>query len=135
VLTTGVPRIEAEGLSSSSSPCGTELMSRMGWQISVAPVSNCTMHATTNGLRNNWVYFLPAWLHAMILPIALAPVYEYCNKAESCFVSIYLLVLLVAWGVGVIPVWKRRMAAPSAMACILWPQAPYAIYSIATMSG
>lgn len=85
-----------------------------------------------NSVFENWVYFAPAWLHAAIVPFAARPAFDYCQGTESCFIAVCLIPLVLSWGVGLMPVWKRRVPAETAMACILLPQAPYVIHEIFT---
>lgn len=50
-----------------------------------------------------------------------------------CFVGVWLVLLGLVWGIATIPVFRRRFAAANALALVLWPLAPYILYSIAQL--
>jgi hypothetical protein len=84
-------------------------------------------------IRAAWPYFLPAWLHALLLPILVSWLAVYFRQNENCCALLYQMSFVV-WLFAVIPVRKRLVGVSHAILFILLPYVPLVVSSIAAMS-
>ncbi len=83
-------------------------------------------------VKTAWPYFIPAWLHAMLLPIIISTLCTLLRNSENYFALFYNLSFLV-WLFVLIPIRKRAVSITHAFVLVLLPYLPYVLFSIVSM--
>ncbi len=87
-------------------------------------------------VRVTWPYFLPTWLHAVLLPLIISWLISWlsplCRNSENWYALLYTLSFGV-WLFALIPIRKRLVTVSHAIVFILLPYVPFVLISIATM--
>jgi hypothetical protein len=63
-------------------------------------------------IRTTWPYFLPAWCHAILLPLIMSVICD-CIKDENLLALAYQATFLV-WLPAIVPVCKGRISLSKA---------------------
>jgi hypothetical protein len=84
-------------------------------------------------IRAAWPYFVPAWLHALLLPTIILWLTMCFLQRENCCALLYQMSFVV-WLFAVIPVRKQLVGVTHAILFVVLPYVPYVVYSITTMS-
>jgi len=80
-------------------------------------------------LKAAWPYFVPAWLHALVLPQVAQTA---LNLGENLGAFVWLLSLAV-WLPPLIPVLRHTISLSRALLLTFLPYVPQIVYQIATM--
>ena len=85
-------------------------------------------------VRVTWPYFLPTWLHAVLLPLIISWLSTLCGNGENWYALLYTLSFGV-WLFALIPIRKRLISVSYAIVFILLAYVPFALFSIVRTFG